>query len=161
MMVNIEQSLECELAGETCPSATLSTTNPTWREPDSNSGRRGGKPPSNCLTMARPYSQNVAELMWEGGAQTGVYLWLSYILSWSFSRYMFRDEASLYRVECLTFETRGLNITTRETNIFASISPFSVYIYFNRVRGCGNKRFKRNCTGLLKEFLGFHIGRFI
>ena len=30
--------------GETCPSATLSTTNPTWTDPGSNPGLRGGRP---------------------------------------------------------------------------------------------------------------------
>jgi hypothetical protein len=29
---------------KTCPSATLSTANPTWPDPGSNPGRRGGKP---------------------------------------------------------------------------------------------------------------------
>jgi hypothetical protein len=33
----------------TCPSATLSTTNPTWCR-DSNPGRRGGKPATNHLS---------------------------------------------------------------------------------------------------------------
>ena len=28
--------------GKTCPSATLSTTNPTWTDPGSNPGPRGG-----------------------------------------------------------------------------------------------------------------------
>jgi hypothetical protein len=32
---------------KTCPSATLSTTNPTWPDPGSNAGRRGGKPATN------------------------------------------------------------------------------------------------------------------
>jgi hypothetical protein len=35
---------------KTCPSATLSTTNPTWRDPGSNPGRRGGKPATNRLS---------------------------------------------------------------------------------------------------------------
>jgi hypothetical protein len=35
---------------ETCPSATLSTTNSTWPDPGSNPGRRGGKPATNRLT---------------------------------------------------------------------------------------------------------------
>jgi hypothetical protein len=74
---------------------------------------------------------------------------------------MFPDEAYAYRVECLTFETTRLNFTRIETNIFSALVRFSVYISFNRVRGCGNKRFKRNYKGLLKEFLGFHISRFI
>jgi hypothetical protein len=35
---------------ETCPSATLSTTNPTWPDPVLNTGRRGGKPATNRLS---------------------------------------------------------------------------------------------------------------
>jgi hypothetical protein len=35
---------------KTCPSATLSTTNPTWPDQGSNSGRRGGKPATNRLS---------------------------------------------------------------------------------------------------------------
>jgi hypothetical protein len=30
--------------GKTCPSATLSITNPTWTDPGSNPGLRGGRP---------------------------------------------------------------------------------------------------------------------
>jgi hypothetical protein len=33
-----------------CPSATLSTTNPTWPDPGSNPGRRDGKPATNRLS---------------------------------------------------------------------------------------------------------------
>jgi hypothetical protein len=32
------------------PSATLSTTNPTWPDPGSNPGRRGGKSATNRLS---------------------------------------------------------------------------------------------------------------
>jgi hypothetical protein len=35
---------------KTCPSATLSTTNPTWPDPGSNPGRRDGKPATNRLS---------------------------------------------------------------------------------------------------------------
>jgi hypothetical protein len=35
---------------KTCPSATLSTTNPTWLDPGLNTGRRGGKPATNRLS---------------------------------------------------------------------------------------------------------------
>jgi hypothetical protein len=43
--------VEWRLAGEkTCPSATLSTTNATWPDPGSNTGRRGGKPATNRLS---------------------------------------------------------------------------------------------------------------
>jgi hypothetical protein len=48
--------------GKTCPSATLSTTNPTWTDPGSNSGLRGGRSASNRLshgTAKRTVSQLV------------------------------------------------------------------------------------------------------
>jgi hypothetical protein len=35
---------------ETCPSATLSTINPTWPDPGSKPGRRDGKPATNRLS---------------------------------------------------------------------------------------------------------------
>jgi hypothetical protein len=35
---------------KTCPSAILSTTNPTWPDPAANPGRRGGKPATNRLS---------------------------------------------------------------------------------------------------------------
>jgi hypothetical protein len=35
---------------KTCPSATLSTTNPTWPDLGSNPDRRGGKPATNRLS---------------------------------------------------------------------------------------------------------------
>jgi hypothetical protein len=35
---------------KTCPSATLSTTNPTWTDPGSNPARRGGKSATNSLS---------------------------------------------------------------------------------------------------------------
>jgi hypothetical protein len=35
---------------KTCPSATLSTTNPTWPDPGLNPCRRGGKPATNRLS---------------------------------------------------------------------------------------------------------------
>ena len=39
--------------GETCPSATLSTTNPTWTEQVSNQGLRGERPATNHLSHGR------------------------------------------------------------------------------------------------------------
>jgi hypothetical protein len=56
MRVIVEQLVEWRLAGETeysektCPSAILSTTNPTWPDPGSIPGRRGGKPATNRLS---------------------------------------------------------------------------------------------------------------
>jgi hypothetical protein len=35
--------------GKTCPSATLSTTNPTWTDPESNPCLRGERPATNRL----------------------------------------------------------------------------------------------------------------
>jgi hypothetical protein len=56
MMMSVEQSVEWKLVGETAvpgenlPSATSSTTNPTWPNLGSNPGRRGGKPATNLLS---------------------------------------------------------------------------------------------------------------
>jgi hypothetical protein len=56
MMVIVEQFVEWRLEGETevlektCPSATLSTTKPTWPDPGWNPGRRGWKPATNRLS---------------------------------------------------------------------------------------------------------------
>ena len=38
------------LGGKTCPSATLSTTNPTWTDAGSNPGLRGQRPATNRLS---------------------------------------------------------------------------------------------------------------
>jgi hypothetical protein len=38
------------LGKKTCPSATLSTTNPTWTDPGSNPGLRGGRQAANRLS---------------------------------------------------------------------------------------------------------------
>jgi hypothetical protein len=56
MRVIVEQLVEWRLGGKpkysekTYSSATLSTTNPTWPDPGSNPGRRGGKPATNRLS---------------------------------------------------------------------------------------------------------------
>jgi hypothetical protein len=42
------------IRGKTCPSATLSTTNPTWTEPGSNPDLRGERPATNRLSHAQP-----------------------------------------------------------------------------------------------------------
>jgi hypothetical protein len=38
------------IRGKTCPSATLSTTNPTWTDPGSNPGLLSGRPEANRLS---------------------------------------------------------------------------------------------------------------
>jgi hypothetical protein len=55
-MVIVEKLVEWRLAGETevlgenLPRSHLSTTYPTWLDPGSNPGRRGGKPATNRLS---------------------------------------------------------------------------------------------------------------
>jgi general stress protein YciG len=49
-----------EYGGETCPSANLSTTNPTWPDTGSNTGRRGGKPATNRLSYGATITRNVS-----------------------------------------------------------------------------------------------------
>jgi hypothetical protein len=41
---------ETEVLGESLPSATLSTTNPTWIDPGANPGLRGERPATNRLS---------------------------------------------------------------------------------------------------------------
>jgi hypothetical protein len=41
---------------KTCPSATLSTTNPTWPDLESKPGRSGGKPATNRLSYGTAYT---------------------------------------------------------------------------------------------------------
>jgi hypothetical protein len=55
-MVIVEKLVEWRLAGETCPSATLSATNPIWPDPGSNPGCRGGKPATNRLSYGAAIS---------------------------------------------------------------------------------------------------------
>jgi hypothetical protein len=40
---------------KTCPSAILSTTNPTWPDSGANPGRRGGKPATNRLSYGAAF----------------------------------------------------------------------------------------------------------
>jgi hypothetical protein len=45
--------------GKTCPSATLSITNPTWTDPGSNPGLRGRRPAANRLRHGTARTSNV------------------------------------------------------------------------------------------------------
>ena len=47
--------------GKTCPSATLSTTNPTWTDPGSNPGLRDGRPATNGLSHGTLHRYVAAE----------------------------------------------------------------------------------------------------
>jgi hypothetical protein len=44
---------------QTCPSATLSTTNPTWTDPGTNLGLHGERPATNCLTHGMVFTHKV------------------------------------------------------------------------------------------------------
>jgi hypothetical protein len=44
---------------KTCPSATLSTTKPTWPDPGSNPGRRGEKLATNRLSYGAAKNRNL------------------------------------------------------------------------------------------------------
>jgi hypothetical protein len=48
--------------GKPCPSATLSTTNPTWAGPVSNPGLRGGRPATNRLNHGTAYKLTIKHL---------------------------------------------------------------------------------------------------
>jgi hypothetical protein len=61
---------ETEVLGENLPSATLSTTNPTWIDPDANTGLRGERPATNRLSHCKPYNGPLKCL------NRGVNIWL-------------------------------------------------------------------------------------
>jgi hypothetical protein len=69
---------------ETYPSATLSTTNPTWPDLGSNPGRRDGKPATNLLSYgtAHKCSKVYAYVCIHGGEL----IWLRWGLNLIFSR---------------------------------------------------------------------------
>jgi hypothetical protein len=56
---------------KTCPSVTLSTTNPTWPDLGSNPGRRGGKPATKRLShgTALPVLRQLLSLHLPGGSE--------------------------------------------------------------------------------------------
>jgi hypothetical protein len=47
---------ETKVLGENLPSATLSTTNPTWIDPGANPGLRGERPATNRLSPICVYA---------------------------------------------------------------------------------------------------------
>jgi hypothetical protein len=49
---------EPKYSEKTCPSAILSTTNPTWPDPCANTGRRGGKSATNRLSYGAAFFCN-------------------------------------------------------------------------------------------------------
>jgi hypothetical protein len=59
MSETVEHLVDSRLAGETCPSATMSTTNPTLPDPGSNPGRHGGKPATNRLSYGAAFTSTV------------------------------------------------------------------------------------------------------
>jgi hypothetical protein len=50
---------ETEVLGENLPSATLSTTNPTWIDPGSNPGLHGERPATNRLSHGTASGQSI------------------------------------------------------------------------------------------------------
>jgi hypothetical protein len=53
---NVDWQGKPKYSDKTCPSATLSTTNPTWLEPGLNPGRRGRKPGTNTFNYGAAFS---------------------------------------------------------------------------------------------------------
>jgi hypothetical protein len=57
---------------KTCPSATLSTTNPKVLDPGLNPGRRGGKPATNRLSYIAAYESVTREVFYNILTESGV-----------------------------------------------------------------------------------------
>jgi hypothetical protein len=47
---------------KTCPSATLSTTNPTWIDPVANPGLRGERPATNDLSRGTALDSGISQV---------------------------------------------------------------------------------------------------
>jgi hypothetical protein len=60
------------IRGKACPSATLSTTNPTWIDPRSNPGLRGENPGTNRLSHGKAEFSLVKSYQFLGAHQVGV-----------------------------------------------------------------------------------------
>jgi hypothetical protein len=54
--------------GKTCPSATLSTTNPTWTDPGLNPGFRGERPAANRLSHDTALAKSYFRFRFNGHA---------------------------------------------------------------------------------------------
>jgi hypothetical protein len=76
VIMMMENFVERRLAGKpkysekTRPSVTLSTTDPTWPDPGSNPGRRGGKPATNCLSYGTAFCGWLLTLIGEVSSHT-------------------------------------------------------------------------------------------
>jgi hypothetical protein len=73
---------------KTCPSATLSPTNPPWPDPGSNPGRRGGKPATNRLSYgaAAEVSYWKSPTPWWNQLLLRILSWCSY--SWLIHKFI-------------------------------------------------------------------------
>jgi hypothetical protein len=85
---------------KTCPDATLSTTNPTWPDPGSNPGRRGGKPATNRLSYGAALAPRLIKHL------------------------------VLYAVMAPCLNTRKLNNTLLWLNIKLSLLCFAAYLKY-------------------------------
>jgi hypothetical protein len=56
---------ETEVLGENLPQRHFVPTNPSWRDPGSNPGRRGGKPATNRLSYGAAHSGSSVSQLWE------------------------------------------------------------------------------------------------
>jgi Ca2+/Na+ antiporter len=69
-------------SGKNLPSATLSTTNPTWIDPGANQGLRGDMPATNDLSHGTAISRVITkDYKWVGHGKTSAQLILAYWLA--------------------------------------------------------------------------------
>jgi hypothetical protein len=67
--------------GKTCPSATLSTTNPTWTDPGSNPALSGGRPAANRLSHGTAFYRPLLR-----GMQLTCTAWVESLNTWDDGR---------------------------------------------------------------------------
>jgi hypothetical protein len=98
---------ENEVLGENLPSATLSTTNPTWIKPGANPGLRGERPATNRLSPCSPLHSNYNGQLWS--AQNCRY----YSLAW---RSLLIQSNWRYRGPKITLNIALLEVSTYQLN---------------------------------------------
>jgi hypothetical protein len=101
---------------KTCPSAILSTTNPTWPDPGANSGRRGGKPATNRLSYGAAliphYFQHVFSVPFS--VKSRITFWLGRAKCWA-SRVGYEEAVATWReVDARIWYTGMLNVKSED-----------------------------------------------
>jgi hypothetical protein len=116
---------------KTCPSATLSTTNPTWIDPGANSGLRGERPATNDLRHGTALSYTLVDAF--ETTNSSVLTWRSFRTVWLEITSLNSSEIPLWCIpvflHCLSFQP-GAPAEVQDAptpNVFYPLSPSALH----------------------------------